>query len=70
MSTNGNGPGPSGYQTRPFSGNESNPNPQYRLRDRSSSGVGAFASLLKSTRLVRIVTESRNSRRWRSVPLP
>ena len=70
ISTSGNGPGPSGYHTRPLSGSESNPKPQYFFRCFVSAGVGPVANLVAFTVPVLSVTESRNSGRRLSFPLP
>ncbi len=70
ISTSGNGPSPSGYQTRPFTGSFLKSKPQYFSRIFPCSGFGGPASLLPSTVAVRMATESRNSGRRLSVPLP
>ena len=48
MSTSGNGPAPSGYQTRPLTGILLNPKPQYFVRS-LPAWPGTSASLLPST---------------------
>ena len=67
-STRGCGPGASGYQTLPLIGKLSGEKPQYSFRESADSP--SSTSLEASTGAVTIVTESRYSARFLSVPLP
>ena len=66
--TRGKGPGPSGYQTRAFRGKESGLKPQYLFR--LFALPPRLTSFDASTDPVSKATESRNSGRFLSVPLP
>ena len=66
----GNGPGPSGYQTRAFSGSSPASNPQYFLRVQRIHPVESLMNADASTVRVLILTEAPYSGRRMSVPTP
>ena len=70
ISASGNGPAPSGYQTRAFSGSLSTSNPQYFRRAHLFQPLKSLKNSDASTVRVLMATEGPYSGRRMSLPTP